>query len=310
MRKILAAVSAAAFLSLGVAPVYAAPNTGQQTCPAVAVVAARGSEESVELGHTRYAADSPWESNGYEGYQIGTFLRYAENRHVEQTGESLLADVPVIALDADVYPAAFPMPVIAEEGEQLAAREVLQRVGALLNRVSAPQIARISFGELARSVRSGTTGTMAYLAGWEEATGCSPQYILVGYSQGAVVLTAQEHELAEQGRLAGALYLGNPWVRAGEPSIVGGASPGGGLLQYVPAEWERTAAGVPRVNYCLPADLACDTSMVGAVDSAEDSAQTGGFGAHTDYFTGEAPAEHDAAVADVFASWIHEAEGR
>lgn len=320
MRKMLAAFSAAAFLILGGASAGAAParteavsavsESDPRGCPAVAVVAARGSEESVAPGPTSYSTESRWVSNGYEGYQIHSFLRYAEERHLAQHGEPLLGEVPVLALAPAVYPAALPLPVIAEEGEELAALEVAVRVNALLNRVSALEIAQEALRDLAGSLYSGITGTAAHLAEWEEATGCAPDYILVGYSQGAVVLTAQEQSLAEQGRLVGALYLGNPWVVPDEPTLVGGADPGGGMLQRVPRQWQRPAEGVPRLNYCLPGDLACDASLASGLSAAEDAAQTGGLGAHTDYFTGEAPREHDDQVADMFAAWIRAAERR
>lgn len=313
MRKILSGL-AAAVMTLGVvAPAPASAEQEQGVCPEVAVVAARGSEENVDLGPTRYAPDSAWESNGYEGYQVGMFLRFAEAHHVEQTGESLLEDVPVIALDPEVYPAALPLPVLVEEGEEVAARELVQRVSELLDRISVPEIARISLGELARSVNSGVTNTMSYLAGWEAATGCEPDYVLAGYSQGAVVMTAQERKLAEDDRLAGVVYLGNPLLKANDPSLVGGAAPGGGLLQRVPAEWEDAVAEAPRVNYCLPADVVCNLSVTGAVDAAKETYLSGeleDLGAHTHYFTGKAPREYDERAAESFASWILAAQGR
>lgn len=310
MRTILAAVSVLAFLVLGAPPAHAAAEPAPQeanhrVCPDVAVVAARGSEQNTGLEPTRYADGSIWESNGYEASVINALLTDAEARHLDATGESLLRDVPVLALDESVYPASLPLPVIVEEGEEIAALELASRVRQLLGQTPLPVIANEAATGFLTSMRAGVTGAVPRIQEWEETTGCAPQYLLVGYSQGALVLTAQERELAEAGRLAGVLYLGNPLLRPGDPSTVGGAD-SGGLLRSVPAEMRRTAPETPRINYCLAGDFVCDTSL----DALSSTASRGGVGRHEAYFTAEDVEATDTLVAERFASWILDAQGR
>lgn len=310
MRTILATISAAVFLALGAPSAHAvaerAPHeANHRVCPEVAVVAARGSEQNMDLEPTRYVDGSIWESNGYEASVISALLTDAEARHVDATGESLLRDVPVLALDESVYPAALPLPVIVEEGEEIAALELASRVNRLLRETPLPTIAEEAATGFLASMRAGVNGTVPRIQEWEKTTGCAPQYLLVGYSQGALVLTAQEQELAEAGRLAGVLYLGNPLLTPDDPSAVGGAA-SGGLLRAVPAEVQRTASGVPRINYCLAGDFVCDTSL----DALTSAASHGGVGRHEAYFTAEDADATDAVVAERFASWILQAQGR
>lgn len=267
-------------------------------CPAVTVLAARGSEQDEGLTPTRYSDSAPWVSNGFEAQTLRDFLHLAEQRHLAGTGESLMAQVDVLALDDTVYPAALPLPALAEEGEELALDETAQRVRELLSQTPAHEIAGDAARATAASVDSGIRGTGDVIAEYEAATGCQPDYILLGYSQGAVVLTAQEQELYESGRLRGAIYLGNPLLPAGDPSTVGQGRSGG--LLGPAAEWVLPTAPIQnRLNYCLAGDVVCAPTVENAAGALGD-----GGGVHATYFLAEEFSADDQAVADTFASWV------
>ena len=297
--RVIASAALALLLLPTSAPAHA-EAAGPDRCPAVAVVAARGSEQSDHLDPTVYGEGSPYISNGYEAENIRGFLQYSEQRHVDQHGTSLLADVPVLALDVNHYPAALPIPAIAEKDEELEAAEAARRVGALLSATPAHVIVQDAVQGLLRSLRTGTTSVIPAIDNYEARTGCAPDYILIGYSQGAIVLTAQERELASQGRLAGALYLGNPLLKPGESNVVGSPHRGGGILSSLPADVLPTASeSVPRLNYCVTGDFACDLTDAAAMESI--GSQGGG---HADYFLDIPRTADDAYVADTFADWI------
>lgn len=269
-------------------------------CPAVAIVAARGSEQSEFLDPTVYGQDSIYISNGYESENIRGFLHYAEQRHVERHGTSLLAGVPVLALDEGVYPAALPIPALADDDEKLNVLETTRRAGALLYTTPPHVLVTDATRGLRHSLRTGMDSALPFLASYEAETSCRPDYLLIGYSQGAIVLTAQEQALASQGRLAGSLYLGNPLLKPGDTPVAGNPRRGGGMLSPVPTTYLPVpAAGTPRLNYCVAGDFACDLTIGAAVDSLGSQG-----GKHADYFLGDQRSEHDAYVADVFAEWI------
>lgn len=276
----------------------AAPQRTTGQCPEVTVLAARGSEQNGELIPTRYSDSAPWVSNGFEAQTLSDFLHLAEQRHLAGTGESLMAQVDVLALDDTVYPAALPLPALAEEGEELALTETARRVRELLDQTPAHEIAGQAAQAMVASVDSGIRGTGEVITEYEATTGCQPDYILLGYSQGAVVLTAQEQELHESGRLLGAIYLGNPLLPAGDPSTVGqGRS--GGLLGAAAERVLPTAPIHNRLNYCLAGDFVCAPTVEAAADALGD-----GGGAHATYFLGGDFSADDLAVVDTFASWI------
>ena len=300
LRRLLGQVMLTASLGMAAVPAAAAQETAG-ACPEVAVIAARGSEQNEDLQPRRYAEGSPWVSNGYEAKNISQFLDLAERRHLARTGQSLLFDVPVIALDDTVYPAALSIPSIGVDEENLPLDVVLNRVNQVLGETPLPDLVNGAARSFLESVRTGVTRAGGYVTGWEEATGCRPDYILVGYSQGALVLNAQEARLASQGRLRGVVYLGNPLLAAGDPSIVGNAVTAGGMLKAVPRTWRQTAWDIPRVNYCLHGDLICDIS-VESVDKV--IIRPAGEMTHIRYFDDPAYAETDALVADTFAGWI------
>lgn len=242
-----------------------------QTCPDVVVLAARGSEQNEHLEPTRYHAESPWVSNGFEAENIRAFLHFTESRH-----PGVLRNVQVLGLDDTVYPARMPLPALAEEDEDLDAVQMSSRVGSLLSPTPPHVIAQDALGGLVHGLHSGITGTPGFIDAWEAETGCTPGYVLVGYSQGAVVLSTQERALHERGRLAGALYFGSP-----------GGVPGASISN--------------KQSYCLDGDYACNLTSSNAADALGS-----GGGVHNEYFLAAdaQPTEQDAHVADAFAGWI------
>lgn len=274
-----AVVPLGAALALTLAPASAAAQETPRECPEILVVAARGSEQNEDLQPTSYSPASPWVSNGYEAGNIRSFLRFAEERHLAETGESLLADVHVLALDDSVYPASLPLPALAGPGEELDAAQTSSRLDGILRETPAHVIARDAVDGFLGSLHSGINGATGYIDAWEAETGCRPGYILVGYSQGAVVLLPQEQELARRGRLVGSLYFGNP-------------------LHALAA---GRASESNTIHYCVDGDYVCDLTS-----SAAQAAMGTGGGVHTRYFMhdDEQPAEADGHVADRFREWI------
>ncbi|WP_026165885.1 hypothetical protein [Corynebacterium mastitidis] len=308
-------VALAASISVGGhAPARAEePERSAPRCPAVTVIAARGSEQNENLEPTRYSPEAPWVSNGYEEENIRAFLRFSEQRYRERTGGSLMSDVEVLPLDASVYPASLHVPRIAEVGEEMTPLETMRRIGALLRETPAHEIAGNAARGFLESVVRGTLSVDDVVGEHEAETGCQPQYVFFGYSQGAALLSARERDMQESlgGRLAGTLYIGNPMLAWGDPSLVGDPKNGVGLLGLSPLN-SRTLAAVDedhRLNYCLRDDFVCDAGWESA-----SKALSGGGGTHALYFLGAAadPAsasDAENAMADAFARWVDEARG-
>lgn len=286
LKKLRGGLVAAMVLVLGLSPVPATAGTAQpeqastvQVCPEIVVLAARGSEQNNHLEPTSYSQESPWVSNGYEAESIRAFLHYAEARHREQTGTSLLADVQVLGLDDTVYPASLPVPALAERGENLDLGQTVGRLGEILRQTPAHVIAQDAVGGLLGGLESGINGTIGYIDAWETRTGCHPGYILIGFSQGAVVLIPQEPKLKERGQLVASLYIGNP------------------LHPVVGAGPSRSDS----FSYCIDGDFACNLTS-----STGQAALANGGGVHDEYFgaVDGQPREGDGDVADQFAGWI------
>lgn len=296
-RFLVAAAVAAGAVVAG--PAYAGP----QGCPEVVVVAARGSDQNEYLEPTRYSDEAPWVSNGYEERNIRAFLHFSEQRHREQTGTSLMKDVHVLGLDASVYPAEFPVPHLTEDGEDVENREFARRAVDTVRERPAHLLAYDATVGFAESLHAGIRGTMGYIDSWEEQTGCAPGYILIGYSQGALVLAPQEEALAERGQLIGSLYLGNPLLTPGDSTVIGQPARGGGLLSSLPGVVQPTLAGdAERLNYCAEDDFVCDVTS-----SAIRGSVTTKGGVHANYFLEieeNGASEHDEQVADTFAGWV------
>lgn len=293
-RVIVAALIAALFAGLCASPT---PAHAQQRCPAVAVIAARGSGQNSQIYRTSYSPEAPWVSNGWEGETIRAFLRHAENRYrATHGGVSLMKDVEVIGLEPRYYPAAYPeytAPTIPSTATVLQAMMI-----GLEYAIPALRMARGAADEFTASVRTGRSGVIRQINDYEAVTGCRPSYVLSGFSQGAMILLEHERTLARRGQLAGAVYFGNPNTAAGDPATVGVAGGGaGGMLGWLPFN-SRTAAGTHnRVNYCLPLDGVCDLS----VQTLQGSAAHNG-GNHGRYYLW--PSQWDNQVSDAFGRFV------
>lgn len=291
---------AVAFVTAVVATVSPVAPTqeanAQHRCPAVAVVAARGSGQNKEVYPTRYSWGAPWTSNGWEGETIRAFLHHAERRYQNtHGGNSLMKDVEVIGLEPRYYPATFPeydVPEVAVPGT------LLQALGLAIQWANPVLMtARRASNEFLDSVRVGRGGVMQMVNDYERATGCHPKYVLSGYSQGAMILLEHERELARRGQLAGVVYFGNPNTAPGDPSTVGVAGGGaGGMLGMLPFNTKTAAATPHRVNYCLPLDAVCDLS----VQTLRASQPTGGN--HARYFRWSS--RWDNQVSDSFGRMV------
>nr|VDG63059.1 Cutinase [Streptococcus thermophilus] len=264
-------------------------------CPAVAVIAARGSGQPA-VGRTSYGAN-PWTSNGWEGEHIRAFLQKSEQRYrATHGGRSMMSSVEVLGLGPDYYPAFMPeyngpIPTVPQTLAQ-----TLNLVG--MWSLPAMQLSRMAARDFLGSVDTGRRGVIRQIDNYQRTTGCRPQYVFVGFSQGAMILQDAEKEVARRGQLAGAVYLGNPMTAPGDPATVGVPGGGaGGLIGWLPENSKTLAATPHRANYCLPLDGVCDAS----VKTARASEAAGG-GNHGRYFIW--PSRWDNIVSDRFGSWV------
>ena len=293
----LFATAVATAVTATVTPVAPVQEAEAQTrCPAVAVIAARGSGQNSQIYPTRYSGGAAWTSNGWEAETIRAFLQHAERRYAAtHGGNSLMKDVEVIGLEPRYYPATFPeydVPEVAVPST------LLQALGLAVQWASPMfMMARTAANQFLDSVKIGRGGVMQMVNDYERATGCRPKYILSGYSQGAMILLEHERELARRGQLAGVVYFGNPNTAAGDWSTVGVAGGGaGGILGALPFNTKTAAATRNRVNYCLPLDAVCDLSR----QTLEASRPTGGN--HARYFRWSS--RWDNQVSDAFGRFV------
>lgn len=284
-------------------PVAPTPEADAQTrCPAVAVIAARGSGQNTQIYRTKYSWAAPWTSNGWEGETIRAFLQHAERRYAAtHGGNSLMKDVEVIGLEPRYYPATFPeydVPSVAVPST------ILQALALALQYANPVwMMARRVATEFVDSVQIGRTGVMQMVNDYEHRSGCRPKYILSGYSQGAMILLEHERELARRGQLAGVVYFGNPNTAAGDWSTVGVPAGGaGGMLGFLPFNTKTAGATPNRVNYCLPQDSVCDLS----IQTLQASQPTGGN--HARYFRW--PSRWDNQVSDAFGRFVDQVRYR
>ena len=296
-RRRLLAFAVACFMAVTATLLPVAPKHAQaRSCPAVAVIAARGSGQPA-VSRTHYAGNAPWVSNGWEGEHIRAFMHTSEQRYrATHNGRSLMNSVEVIGMEPRYYPAfapEFPSPVPA----------LPHTLAQALNLVGQYALPMLGAGaEAARqflaSVDSGRLGIIRQVDDYQRATGCRPQYVLVGFSQGAIVAASAEKELARRKQLAGVVYLGNPMTAPGDPSTIGVPGGGaGGLTGWLPVNSKTVAATPHRVNYCLPLDGICDASIQTA-----QASQAAGGGNHGRYFV--APSKWDNEVSDRFGFWV------
>lgn len=295
LRRRALAVILAFVLAVTATVVPVAPKRAEaRACPAVAVIAARGSGQP-NSGRTSYA-QSPWVSNGWEGDHIRAFLRTSESRYrATHNGKSLMNSVEVLGLGPEYYPAFAPEYRGTVPALPRTLAQTLNLVGIyalpLLN--MGVQAARDFLGSLG----TGRAGVIRQIDNYQRATGCRPQYVVAGFSQGAMVMQDAEREIARRGQLAGAVYLGNPMTAPDDPATVGVAGGGaGGLVGWAPLNSKTAAATRNRANYCLPLDGVCDASLA-TLRASEASG-----GSHGRYFL--FPSQWDNLVADRFGKWV------
>ena len=245
----LFATAVATAVTATVSPVAPVQEADAQTrCPAVAVIAARGSGQNTQIYPTRYSGGAAWTSNGWEAETIRAFLQHAERRYTAtHGGNSLMKDVEVIGLEPRYYPATFPeydVPEVAVPST------LLQALGLAIQWANPMfMMARRASNQFLDSVKIGRGGVMQMINDYQGATGCRPKYILSGYSQGAMILLEHERELARRGQLAGVVYFGNPNTAPGDWSTVGVRGGGaGGILGALPFNTKTAAATRNRVN--------------------------------------------------------------
>src|SRR5690625_1593041 len=210
----------------------------EQTCPDTVVLAARGSDQNEEYGEyfgPQLYSENSEPSNGYEGPNFTALFHQVEQRH-----PGTMDSVYVLALDVDAYPASMDLPPLAEESENIGPIELVQRaVGIVQQHPVHEMIHSVTFGFI-DSVRSGMSNAPKVVEEYEATTGCSPRYVVAGFSQGALVTTSVEKYLANTGRLKGAVTIGNP------------------LHKY---PWAMERAALPecrRVAYWLNCDVVCE----------------------------------------------------
>lgn len=260
---------AALFPLVGSASPAAAENTGTdpaEQCPSLVIVSARGSEEEeAEQNGTGLTSD------GWEGPTIHRFLSFASSAHPTVIREE---NVSLFGIDDGHYPARFPVPDDLEglTGAQLSSDTAL----------------------LTDSLVRGVPGGLDQVKAWESSTGCRPDYITVGYSQGVLPVVAVQQWAAQNHRLRGVVVIGSP---------VGGV-PG----QVTPVL--EAPPGVPSMNICAVDDVVCapgERSFRSAVADEDD------IGVHADYFkaavSGQPTALEQEAV-DTLAGWISQPMNR
>lgn len=296
-------IAVVAAITAVISPVGPTPEAdAQHRCPAVALVAARGSGQNDQIYRTRYSTQAPWVSNGWEGQTIRAFLHHAEGRYrATHGGNSLMKDVEVLGLEPRYYPAVYPEYSVPNV---IAPSTVMQALGlAVQYTVPVLRMAMRAGNEFLDSVQVGRTGVMAMINGYERSTGCRPKYILSGYSQGAMIMLEHERELARRGQLAGVVYFGNPNTAPWDPATVGVAGGGaGGILGFLPFNMKTAAGTRNRVNYCLPLDGVCDLSVQTL------RASQGNGGNHGRYFIW--PSRWDNTVSDRFGRFVDQVRYR
>ena len=286
MKKLLRGVVAAA---VAVAATLVAPVAAiaQEPCPAIAVVAARGSGENGGGNWAPQNYGGPYWSNGREGPTLAAMFHYFESRYNWDTGRSLMNSVKVLGLDEHKYPAAAPERNITPPTD-------FDSAVNLFREMVLPQAALFR-----DSFVNGTHGVLSTINEYEGATGCHPQYVLAGYSQGAVVMSGVERTLDRQGRLAGVINLGNPYNTEGVPGRISTGLSGKGVLGWTPMR-AGALSGVPRIEYCVADDPFCDLNVRKYINQ-----QPVDGSAHGSYFRWNSSRAQDRDLAArIFASWV------
>ncbi len=255
--------------------VFDPPQGGE--CPAVTVVAARGSGQNFQIRPTRYSEEAPWTSNGFEERNIRAFFARLEEKHRQDTGQSLMKDVYVMGLTDIDYPALLPL---SSEGSTA-----------------------LEFGS---SLLKGRENIQKAITRFEAETGCTSKYLLVGYSQGVLVVDGQEQGLIDRDQYVGSLLIANPQLRMEDPTIIGHDPIAGGIMSSLA---DAQLLHPNKINYCIPADVVCDraASQFSASGSSIAGAQlsTGNprnGRKHLQYFVTEQ--EWDDEVLNTVGGWI------
>ena len=219
----LAALLAVGMTTVGAAPAQADPEPAAAslpTCQRPLIIAARGSEEPY-LPPFLVGYQDP--SLGWAGVTLLHFLAVANVR-----------DADIIALNPDEYPAI--------------------AVGDLKN------VPNGNPTPLDYSITRGVASTIAHHDEYVREHGCQPKTVLLGYSQGAIVMQRAERAIAERGNLAGVIYFGNPLRSANDPAVIGAVGNRVGLQTYLePSENSlKYRAAHDVVDFCIPLDPVCD----------------------------------------------------
>lgn len=286
------------------AGIVAVPATAQAQdhCPAVVVVAARGSGQNNQVYPTWYSNQARSASNGWEGETIRAMLHTVEARYrATHGGASVMKDVHVLGLTPDFYPATFPDYYVPNVERP----STLQQVFGIVSTWAGPVInmATSAANQFTYSVQTGRKGVRNAIDHYEATSGCRPQYILTGFSQGAMVLAEHEKELAKRGQLAGVVYLGNPMTARNDPFTVGNTTGIGGPLGWTGNSTVGSRATNNRINYCLPLDGVCDMSS-----ETLQAARVNAGGSHGRYFLWWS--QWDNQVADAVGQWVDQVRYR
>lgn len=280
--RVVAIALITAMTQTGLTPLVAQAAQSHQNCPDTVVLTARGSDQNEEygeyLGPQTYSeyADA---SNGFEGPNFTALFHQVEQRHPGTMG-----NVYVLALDDQEYPAIMQLPPLAQEGEDLGLVDILKRLFGIIQRYPVGDLLHSVLIGFIDSLRTGMDNAPKVVEEYETTTGCKPQYVAAGFSQGALVSMSTEQYLSETGRLKGAITIGNP-------------------LQQIP--WAMDQAAIQdqmRVDYCLDQDVVCDFSLEAANDALSNKAEV-----HASYFLTEPTAE-DIHVVDAVAKLLNSAE--
>lgn len=276
---------------LGVASAAAPEIEQTEKCAETVVLVARGSDQNTDGKDILPRQTTAGYSNGYEG----------ENLRVLVDKVQWGPGTRVLPLDADAYPADMQLPTLFKDEEDAELSSAALRIGEVLRNRPAEGYVAYSLGATRRSLERGAAGLVAQVDAIE-ATGCRPNYVIIGYSQGAVLAQMQEKTIRDRtsGRLRGVVYVGNPLLRPGETRF-GGATGNGALagwtgmqipgLPNTEATWD-----VPRLNYCVPGDFVCDTTLGHALEALANAS-----GVHAEYFI--TPRETDQVVVDTLEEW-------
>ncbi|ALC06517.1 hypothetical protein CDES_10710 [Corynebacterium deserti GIMN1.010] len=274
----LTAFAATCAVFITVPPASAQETATPGECPAVVAIAGRGSEQ-YDFEPTKYSAAGQWVSNGYEAQNLRAMFRGLENYWLTTRGESIMDSVLVHGLPAEVYPAAFDYTFGAN----------------------------FSF-EFGNSVRSGQSGVLEEIDAFEQETGCTPQYLLVGYSQGSLVVSGQADELIARDQYVGTLLVADPGQKVSDAGVIGHNAHMGGLTSIIPTQGTQQKT----LKYCIDGDIVCDVhpsqvqSALGAskgIKSPEDVFSV--LLPHAQYFI--VPRDSDTQVYEHLGQWIAEA---